>query len=307
MSLRSNVAESCIAAVIAAMATAVTLPARASEPACDEAEVLAQASVVEGTLSIGDARLRYWDTGGNGPAVVLLHPGTGNLMSWTRQQPALAGAGYRVIGYSRRGHAGSDSGPGAAPPAASDLLQLLDALKVRRFHAVGVAAGGIYATDFALSHPDRLLSLTIAGSLVAIADADYMKRSSALRPAILNQLPSEFRELGPQYRASCPSGVAAWLAIERANAIDPAAQASARPTLENRLTLEALKTLRMPVLLMTGDADLYTPPALAFEIARAFPDSRTRVIDGAGHSANWEQPRAFNAVLLEFLASTTQR
>jgi pimeloyl-ACP methyl ester carboxylesterase len=292
-----------LCAIVLGAGAAVLGETPGSPLAYERVEVPAQAAATDGMVNVGDVRLRYWDTGGSGEVVVLLHPGTGSALGWEYQQPDLARAGYRVIGYSRRGHAGSEVGPTESPPAAADLLKLLDALKVARFHAVGVAAGGIYATDFALSHPNRVLSLTIAGSIVAVADAAYMKRSGALRPAAFNGLPSEFRELGPQYRAGYPEGVARWLDIERANAIDPAAQASARPALANKLTLEALTGLRMPVLLVTGDADLYTPPALMRELQQAIPRSRAQVIDGAGHSAHWEQPRAFNALLLDFLAS----
>ena len=63
---------------------------------------------------------------------------------WPYQQPVFASAGYRVIGWSRRGHLGSDPVDPANPGSAStDLADLLDALGVGRFHLVASAAGGV--------------------------------------------------------------------------------------------------------------------------------------------------------------------
>lgn len=255
-----------------------------------------------GVVEVDAARLPYTDTEGKGEAVVFLHPATGNIRSWGYQQPALAAAGYRVITYSRRGHAGSETLTGSqAISAAADLEKLLNHLGVSRAHLVGVAAGGIYATDFALARPERVRSLTIAASIVAISDVQYMRESSALRPEGFDRMPSEFRELGPQYRATSPAGVAQWQAIERENGISPATSAQQRPPLMSRLDLPALSSLRAPVLLIAGSADLYSPPAMFARMARQIAGSSVTVLEGSGHSPHWERPDEFNAALLRFL------
>src|ERR1700730_16785750 len=64
----------------------------------------AQVHAKDGVAQIPDTRLWYWDTGGQGVPVVLLHPATGSALIWGYQQPVLAKAGYRVIAYSRRGY-----------------------------------------------------------------------------------------------------------------------------------------------------------------------------------------------------------
>src|SRR5215218_3654543 len=61
-----------------------------------------QVPAKEGVAEIPDTRLWYWDTGGDGAPIVLLHPATGSGLIWGYQQPVLAKAGYRVIAYSRR-------------------------------------------------------------------------------------------------------------------------------------------------------------------------------------------------------------
>ncbi len=254
--------------------------------------------MIEGVAALPDARLAWWDTGGDGEAVVLLHAGTGSKDVWEHQRPALAAAGFRVVGYSRRGHLGSDAGPDDPGTGSGDLRALADHLGLERFHAVGTAAGAIVALDFALSHPGRLRSLTLACTIFGIADPDYAALSRSLRPAGFDAMPPEFREVGPSYRAESPEGVARWLALE--HAAIPGRQVR-QPT-ASRITFAALATLRLPCLLMTGDADLWAPPSVQRMVARHIPLARTVVIAEAGHSAHWEQPAAFNAALLDFLA-----
>ncbi|MEU5095400.1 alpha/beta hydrolase [Streptomyces sp. NPDC020996] len=247
---------------------------------------------------VGGGNLWCWDTGGSGEAVVLLHPFSGSGESWPYQQPVLARAGFRTIGYSRRGAYGSVAGNQAdADTASGDLQTLADHLGLDRFHVVASAAGGAVAVDYALSHPDRLRSLTISNSVMGISDPDYTQLSASLRPAPFDQLPVEFRELSPSYRGGNPDGVAAWLEINRrARRDDAYSQRSA-----NKITWAALETIALPVQLITGDSDLWTPPSVKRLIAQHLQDAETHVIDEAGHNPHWEQPDAWNRVLLRFL------
>ncbi|MFJ2814142.1 alpha/beta fold hydrolase [Streptomyces sp. NPDC087294] len=246
----------------------------------------------------GGGSLWCWDTGGNGEPVVLLHPGSGSGESWPYQQPVLARAGFRTIGYSRRGAHGSVAGdPARADTVSGDLHTLADQLGLDRFHLAASAAGGQVAVDHALSHPERLRSLTVSGSIMGISDADYTRLSASLRPAGFSQLPVEFQELGPSYRGGDPAGVAAWLAIHaRARTDDAFSQ-----TFAHTITWAALETLALPVQLITGDADLYSPPSVKRLIARHLRDVETHVITEAGHNPHWEQPAAWNHTLLTFL------
>src|SRR5215216_3421538 len=100
----------------------------------------AQAAAKEGVAKLPGTSLWYWDTGGEGPAVVLLHAASGSGAFWGYQQPVLAKAGYRVISYSRRGYLKSDPGdPNDPGTGCEDLHNLVGFLGVERFHAVGLA------------------------------------------------------------------------------------------------------------------------------------------------------------------------
>ena len=249
---------------------------------------------------LGDVDLWYWDTGGDKPAVVLLHPATGSGLVWGYQQSAFAAAGYRVIAYSRRGFHGSTSGDAAKPgTAAEDLRLLLDHLRIERAHLVGSAAGGIVAASFALAHPQRVRSLVLACTLLSPSDPEIRSLISPLREPWYNALPHEVRELSPSYRAMDKDGVQRWhdLHAQSRGGNPPMAQPSGEPA-----TLAAIARFTMPVLFIAGDADLISPPPLARRFSQAVPGSRLVVLPECGHSAYWERPQEFNAAVLAFLS-----
>ena len=257
----------------------------------------------EALATLPDTRLRYWDTGGDGIPVVLVHPATGSALIWGYQQPAFSKAGYRVIGYSRRSYYGSDPVPKENPGIASeDLYNLIEFLGIKKFHAVGSAAGGGIAADFAVSHPDRLLSLVINSNPAGLSGGDIVKTYESLRPKGFEAMPADFRELGPSYRAANPAGVKAWLELEHKAVIsNPFRQRAA-----NVITEATLNRLPMPTLLITGEADLYSPPALIRMVAAQIPNSEVVIVREAGHSSYWEQPEEFNRAVLDFLAQHTK-
>lgn len=269
----------------------------ASHPAVwDKVPIPVQAPVRQGVAKLPDTNLFFWDTEGDGHPVILLHAATQSAMGWVYQQPVLAAAGYRVIGYSRRGYQGSDGGePGVA---ADDLLHLMRYLKIGRADLVAAAQGGFFALDFALTHPGMVRSLTIVSSLMGITDPEYVAVGQRLRPAFFETLPHDFRELSPSYRAGNPEGLAAWQSLEHA------ALTGARrivPGTHHKLTFALLQTIVQSTLLMTGDSDLYTPPSLLRMQAAHMPNAEMHVIAEAGHSPYFEQPTIFNRLLLDFL------
>jgi pimeloyl-ACP methyl ester carboxylesterase len=137
-----------------------------------------QVAANEGMADLSGTRLGYWDTGGGGEPIVLLHPASGSALVWLYQQPVFAKAGYRVIAYSRRNYYNSDLAPENDPGAASaDLQHLVEFLRLDKFHLVGSAAGGSVAADYALSHPERLLSLTVSSNNLAATSPTLPQRS----------------------------------------------------------------------------------------------------------------------------------
>lgn len=254
----------------------------------------------EGLADVPGAQLFYYDSGGPGPAVVLLHAATGSARVWEYQWGPLAAAGFRVVAYDRRGYGRTVVDPGAPPTtAADDLIALADAMGLTRFHLLGTAAGGIVALDTALAFPERLRSLIVANSLGGVVDDDYQALGRRLRPKEFSALPPDLRELGPEYRAADPAGTDRWLALERQSRAPGAAPPVQRP--KQRVTFAMLEGLKVPTLLLTGGADMYTPPAALRLFAARIPGAQSVLLPNVGHSAYWEQPEAFNRAVLEFV------
>ena len=258
-----------------------------------------QAPARDGMAPLPGVQLYYWDTGGDGEAVLLMHPITGSALVWGYQQPVFANAGYRVIAFSRRGFARSESGaPGETSYAVDDIEALLDYLKVGKFHMVGSAAGAFVVPDYAQSHPDRLLSMVVSCSQGGVTEKSYRDKIAAINPPALGALPVSFRELGPSYRAANPEGRAQWERLEEHSRSGPGL---VRQAARNRIDFADLEKIRVPTLVMPGDADLYGPPALALEFASHVQGSEVAILSESGHSGYWEQPDAFNATVLEFI------
>lgn len=259
----------------------------------------AQAPAREGLIDVNGVKLWCWDTGGPGEAVVLLHAFTGSAASWSYQQPVFAAAGYRVIAYSRRGHFRSEVGPRDRTGSASeDLLALANGLKLDRFHFVGTAGGGFVGPDFALSHPERLLSMTLASTQGGCTDAGFRAAIARIQPPSFLAMPAEVREVGPAYRIAYPAGVEQWMAQEHQST---EGRPRTNQTPVNDLSWANIGRITTPTLMFTGDADLYMPPPQMRLYASHMKNCETAVIGEAGHSAYWEQPEAFNRLVLSFV------
>ena len=256
----------------------------------------------EGFVDVPGAKIFYRDSGGGGAPVVFLHAFTGSAEVWEHQIPAFTRAGYRFIAYDRRGFGRTVADAnGPASTGADDLLALADHLKIGKFHLVGTAGGGFVAIDFALSYPERLRSFTLLCSTGGIQDKDYVDATRRMRPEGFDKLPRSFLELSPSYRFANPEGLARWSEFERTNRAPEAVRGPAQAS-KNQVTLAALEGIRIPTLVIAGDADLYAPPALMRRIADHIQGAQFAVIPDAGHSVWWELPDQFNRTVLAFIA-----
>jgi pimeloyl-ACP methyl ester carboxylesterase len=258
-----------------------------------------QVPAKEGMAELPNTRLGYWDTGSSGEPVVFLHPASGSAAIWLYQQPVFAKAGYRVIAYSRRNYYNSDSAPEDNPGTGSeDLQNLIKFLGLEKFHLVSSAAGGSVAADYALTHPEHLLSLAVSSNNLAATKGYIAEAAARIKLKEWDDLPRWFRELGPSYRGANPEGVAKWTELNHKSETGR----GARQQLVNIVTPEKLETLQVRTLLMTGAADMFTPPSIMRMIARHIPDNEVVIVPECGHSPYWEQPEFFNRTVLGFIS-----
>jgi pimeloyl-ACP methyl ester carboxylesterase len=252
-------------------------------------------------VDLPGVHLWYDDTGGSGVPVVFMHAASGTGESWVYQLPAFTAAGYRCITYDRRGWGRSRPAPTGEQPGyvSDDLHGMAEHLGLERFHLAATAAGGIGGLDYALTHPERVRSLVVANSIGGVQDPEYLEVQHRLRPPEIQGLPVELRELGPSYRGMNPEGTHRWIEIEHMSRPEGTHGAAQLP--RSQMTLSRLETLQVPALVLVGEADLLSPPALMRMLAAHLPNCQFATVPEAGHAAFWEQPEIWNRLVLEFI------
>jgi pimeloyl-ACP methyl ester carboxylesterase len=114
---------------------------------------------VSGAAPVNGIRIWYAQFG-HGEPVLFVHGGLGNSDYWGNQVRAFSGR-YRVIVMDSRGHGRStrDARPYGYDLMASDVVGLLDVLKIKKVALVGWSDGAIIGLDIAMHHPERLSKL----------------------------------------------------------------------------------------------------------------------------------------------------
>lgn len=112
-----------------------------------------------GTAPVNGIRIWY-ATFGHGAPVLFLHGGLANSNYWGNQVRALS-PHYEVIVMDSRGHGRStrNAQPYGYDLMASDVIGLLDYLKIKKVALVGWSDGAIIGLDIAMHHPERLSKL----------------------------------------------------------------------------------------------------------------------------------------------------
>lgn len=262
-------------------------------------------------MSKGSARVRgievaYEDTGGGGPALVLLHGYPFDRSSWREQAEAL-GEEFRVVAPDLRGLGETPPGDVVSIEAmAEDVAALLDELNLGRVVLGGLSMGGYVAFEFFRKFPARVRALVLADTRPQ-GDNEEGRRAreenaqralkEGMGPIVESMLPklltAETRERGGEI-------------LERVRAMMLAtrpegAAAALRAMALRRDQTELLPSINVPTLIIVGAEDSITPPADAEAMSEKIEGSRLFVVEGAGHLSNVEQPEAFNRALVDFL------
>jgi pimeloyl-ACP methyl ester carboxylesterase len=251
----------------------------------------------------------YFECHGAGDEVVILIPAFSmDLRMWTAQVPMLSRSA-RVISYDLRGH-GRSTAPMEPYSAVDDLRGLMDELRVSTAHLVGLSNGARIALDFTLSHPSRARSLVLASPGVSGftgGDFSYMTPViTAVRAGDLVQA-AELWAATPLMHIPNDSTAAGLI---RTISVDNRSIWGHRSNPERPLSPSAigrLHEIKVPVLVITGEADLPTLRNLADTVARTIPGASKVVIAGAGHMVNIAGPDAFNRAVYSFLRAGVLR
>ncbi len=247
--------------------------------------------------SANGMELEYEIFGAAGGAPLLLINGLGaQMVGWDDDFcRLLVDHGFRVIRFDNRdvGLSTRPQEPYTLDDMADDAAGLLDALGIRAAHVVGASMGGFIAQLVALNHPDRVLSLTSIMS--GPGGKDQVPPTDEARALLVAPAPETREErveqgvqakqklLGPADPFDEPyerARIAA--AIDRD--YNPAGfirQLQAIAAAPGRV--ERLRSLRVPTLVIHGDADNLVPVANGRSVAAAIPGARLVEVEGMGH------------------------
>ncbi len=225
---------------------------------------------------MSDIHLHYTRQG-SGPPLLLLH-GNGEDGGYFVRQTEYFSRHYTVYALDTRGHGRSPRGAGPFTMArfAQDLLDFMDEQKLERAHLLGFSDGGNIALTFALLHPERVDRLVLNG---ANLDPGGVKPVIQIPIVLGYRLASLFAGRSPEARLH--------------------AEILGLMVNEPRIPPEALKELRLPVLVIAGTRDMIRE-AHTRMIAGALPDSRLVLIPG-DHFIAARNPEAFNQAVEAFL------
>lgn len=253
-----------------------------------------------------DAEIAYWVLGEGAP-VVLLHPFPVNHEFWLPVAGALA-ARFRLIVPDLRGH--GDSGVGEAPATmekhALDIARVMDDAEVGRAPLIGVSIGGYALFEFWRRFRGRVAALGLCNTK---APADSLEgRAGRLQAAndVLERGTEPFFEsmiprlLGKSTREARPDLVAGALGMMRKMSAEDVAQVQ-RGMAERPDSVGTLKTINVPVLLITGEEDILTGVNEAELMRQHIAGSEMRVIPKAGHYSAWERPEDVTGLVSNFL------
>jgi pimeloyl-ACP methyl ester carboxylesterase len=264
-------------------------------------------------LEVDGQRIHYVEAGA-GPPVVLLHGLGASTFCFRRTIPALA-AHFQVFAIDLPGYGFSsrDAPDQSLTAQTAYVLRFLDALGLDKVSLVGHSMGGSVAQRVAVAAPGRVDRLVLAD---ATSDA-LLRRGLGVSRLLDPLLPPLFATvfyLPPLRRRwlalACyddayltPDVLAGYGAPSRVPGHVRAYRRFFRDRARDALLDPSL--IRQPTLLVWGEADRVTPPAIGRRLADQIEGSRLVVIPRAGHWAPEERPDIVNPLLVQFLKGET--
>ncbi len=250
-------------------------------------------------------RIRFRIDGPAGAPGLLFSNSLGTTLAmWDDQLPSLAER-FRIVRYDVRGHGGSDvpAGPYTLDRLGADALAVLDAAGLERASLCGLSLGGMTAQWLGAYARERIERLVIANSAAQLGPAQgWDERIAAVTGHGMGAVTATVLErwFTPEFRASAPAAVAR---VRRMlEETDPAGYAGCCAAIRDMDLRDALGSIEAPALVIAGERDPSTPPAVTLAIAAGIPGARVARLDCA-HLSNVECSAEFNAHLVSFLGA----
>ncbi len=241
---------------------------------------------------------------GSGAAtpLVFLH-GVGSDKTVWQPQLDHFGQARRAVAFDYPGYGESDPAPDECTRDnyAAAMFAAMDALGVDRAHLCGLSLGGVVAIAMHEAAPERCASLVLADSFAVHPDGEaiYRRGVEASRSIGMRALAEQRAPL--LLAPDAPEPVRRKV-IETMAKIDPHAYRIGARAVWLADQRDRAARIEAPTLVLVGELDPVTPPALSHELAALVRGSRLETIAGASHLANLDRPDEFNRLVEEFIS-----
>ncbi len=262
------------------------------------------------TVKVGDINM-YYEVHGEGEPLVLIMGLGGDITRWWRILPVLAKE-FRVIAFDNRGVGRTDKPdiPYTMAMMADDIAGLMDVIGIDAAHIFGISLGGMIAQNLALRHPQRIISLilgcTRCGGSHSITDESGGE--SALNPELIELLTPEerARQMLPflwsqEFIDNNPEIVEQQIALSRDNPIDLTGYTRQLEAANTHNTYDRLPEIKLPTLVIAGDADRLIPHQNSPLIASRIPGAELVILEGMGHGFYTEAVNETSSVIMDFM------
>ena len=248
------------------------------------------------------------DEGTGDTAVFLLHGVGGGKEAWLEAMKALVGAGFRAIAWDMPGYGGS---PGIVPYNNEGLARALEALidhsGANTNIVLGHSMGGLIAQEAYAWLPQKIHGLILSGTSPSFGKPDGAWQQQFLQSRFAPlDAGRGMAGLAPELVRGMVGPDAAETVITQAAAIMARVpEASYRAALSAIVSfnrIDNLVNIKVPTLCIAGEHDKNASPGVMQRMAAKISGAQYLCLPGAGHLANMEQPAAFNAAMLDFLA-----
>lgn len=243
----------------------------------------------------------------DGPPLIFVHAFPLCHRMWDKQAEYFKDK-YRVILYDVRGLGYSTdikSHQYMMEQFSDDLLSVMDFLNIAKAHVCGLSMGGYIALRTLVSHPERFNSIILADTRAEKDDDEgLISRAGMLKSVqengldgLIKDFPKKLLNEDNHKNDDLRGFVEEMISWQTPEGVCGAVIALATRT----TTLEQLKQLSNPGLIIVGEDDILTPLKFSENMNKALSNSSLKVISNAGHLSNMENPDEFNHTVSEFL------
>lgn len=261
-----------------------------------------EASAPGSFVPVDGSKIYFEECGTTPQTVVLIHDGVIHSAAWDGVWPEFC-KHFHVIRYDRRGY-------GRSPVATSwysetdDLATLLRHLKVSRAVIVGSSHGGEISINFTLDHPEIVQQLILIGAVVGGMpySQHFLDRGNTLdKPLEKGDVKGAISEASKDKYLTAPGHDEAKKRMADLLSANPQDMTHPYFELPAKPDLPRLNDIKIPTLLLVGDADIPDVHAHAGAIEAGIPRARRVVIKDAGHLMYLEKAAEFNRLVITFI------